>query len=371
MSTEYGNDQLPYRKPNLDPWESTLGNILDNSTENPYEQFPKDDIEDAKFYNPQKAVLMEVANKLLTDARDRAEGERDREPIYHEYNWRITLETDGGKYVVINNNSLGDCLYIGYPVSHTVSDDLIRDELKVISSSPVRNVGATAVNSWDYEDEPGGVLHFKDKDKPLEQNEHGQIVAFSEQPSIEWAPFYGPIENQGGRVWVNHANKGVPSMSSTFSVVEDENVRKVYELHTQTRSIYTYPYDRHNKYAYEGPTANFEAIQGYKERFISLAAAIACHLGQVVALHIDYGFTFVPEELAKNGFEKITWIKGSPEERKGLGNEVIRASKDNQEIALVSGNALQPWTTIIRTDLKEELTSEELTSLIVDQLLYL
>jgi len=361
MSSEIDKN-LP-QNDDSDPWSSALGDILGNEEVPPYEPIAQDDIEDAKVIYPLQATLMQMANENLSEARDRAEGEKEREPEYHDMGWMITFETEDHQYVGLWSCWLGDQLYLGYPHGQKVDDSVIREVLQVDDARPVKDVGATAVNDWDYEGE------FGDEDKPLEQNAAGQIIAYQDSGSRQWSKFYGPIENLGGRVWIDHSDFN--SNGHQFRVIHGDKLEEVRMGHDHSMNIASYPFSRHNSYAYEGPTTDAEAIQSYRDRFILLAATLAGNLGRVSAVHIDYGFVLVPEELGKENYQNIEWLQGKEGTREGWGRELVMAQRDNQEIALISANKIVPWSTIVKTNIQKEMTPEELQVLVLDELLYL
>ncbi len=137
--------------------------------------------------------------------------------------------------------------------------------------------------------------------------------------------------------------------------------------------------DRKNIEKYKKVQRDFEArygsdpdaIQQYRERFIELAVKIAEGIGEVESVNIDYGeLTFVPEDLEREGFTDIKWIKGNWGQRKGFGQEQVMARKDNMTVVLTSGNSLVPWKTLARYNLTED-QRENLAKHISDELLYL
>ncbi|MBP6994493.1 hypothetical protein KBB12_04600 [Candidatus Woesebacteria bacterium] len=356
-----------------DPWSVAFDELFGDVVDEPlsqYTEIPRDEIEDAKEQRPFEAIMMELANSIQEEARDRAEGEREREPRFHDKGWSIALESDTGEVVGIHSNWLGKRFYVGYPTRITVSDQMIIETLGVEESFPVKHVSKTSVSSWDYEDEEerDGSRKIKDDDKPLEANASGQIIAYSDRGERRWANFYGPIEPGGGRVWFAH-NEPEPNAYS-FRLVSDGLLSSVTMGQKISHSIATYPHAFHNAYAYEGPTVDQEAIQKYRDKFILLAAKIAALLGSVKRIHIDYGFVFVPEEVTQEGYTDVHWAKGEPGKRTGHGNELLLARKGNQELALESGNLLEPWSSIISTKLTDDLAPVEIQSLIVEELLF-
>ena len=123
--------------------------------------------------------------------------------------------------------------------------------------------------------------------------------------------------------------------------------------HDNGRTVHTFPYTFANRYATEGPTANPVHVQPYRNRFLSLACALAEVLGGATAINVDYGFLMTPTQLESLGYRDIRWIKGSPNNYLGWGNEAVFASRrlpDNrvEHLLLRSGNQMVPWAAIRR-----------------------
>ncbi len=342
-----------------DVWKDVLGGLGVDSGPGPYEKISDDEIEKAGEHNPQRADLMRAANNILDSARERSEGEVIREPEFHETGWNILFETDGG-LVGLWSCWLGNKFYIGYPADLIISAEIIKRTLNVKDASPVKYIGAVAVNDWGYKGE------YKDKDKPLEQNEAGQIVAYQDNGERLWSQYYGPIENNDGRVWVCQENNYGEAVR--FRYLSNHGLQVAKMDHSNCMSISTFPYSFHNKYSYEGPTTDCEAIQSYREKFIRLAAEVAYKCGRLKAIHIDYGFALVPEDLQREGYSNIEWKKGSWGRRNGWGDELVIAEKGENCVAIVSGNSLVPWITVVRYPVKNE-SAEQLANRIAKSLL--
>jgi hypothetical protein len=304
-----------------------------------YKRIPREQIEETMQYDPTRAMAMVIANMNLKQAERQAQGLEKREPGYHEDGWNLSIH-DGEKLVGLWSCWLKNQFYLGYPKGVDVPDELIMQLLDVTYAKPVRQVSAIAVNDWNYSGE------CKDPDKPLEKNEVGQIVAYQDMGLREWARFYGPqLPNGKGRVWIDKSDFHLNGFH--FPIIDESgNVSSVYCGHDKSNGIFTEGFNFYNKYAPEGPSADPEAIQSYRDKFIRLATKVALMVAQPTAVTVDYGFVMVPEDLKREGYSDITWLKGKPDVRKGLGNELVRAKKENEVVILKSGNSLVPWSTV-------------------------
>lgn len=217
-----------------------------------------------------------------------------------------------------------------------VPDSLITDTLDVGLAEPV-----TQVSSWVIS--PDDPLHdWEDSEKPRTVNKAGQTIAYEHEQGRLWAKFYGPRLEDGGRVWVGHARRH--SNSYYFPVITEDGVlENVYYGHDYSTGIWTYKFNFYNEYAPDGPRADEESIQPYRDKFLTLACAIAQRMGGTQHATINYGFCMVPEDLEREGYEQIEWLKGVPGRREGWGADTVRAVKDDEIVILKSGNSLVPW----------------------------
>lgn len=327
-----------------------------------YRKISAQEIKETSQHNPQKAVLMTLANATLAEAEDKATGKKLHQSIFHESGWRIAFDTSQG-IVGLWSCWLGNQFYLGYPKdAKTVSDQLIMNVLGVEYAKPVLQVDVTAVNDWDYRGE------YRDADKPLVKNKAGQIIAFHTRGPRKWATFYGPrIDDNKGRVWIEHSSRH--SHGVHFPIITRWNqLEEIYYGHEQSQGIHTEQFSFYNEYAPDGPTADPEAIQLYREKFLELTCDVAKHVGDATAINIDYGFVLVPEQLIQLGYGNVEWIRGRPGLRRGWGEEVVRAEKDTKSgketIILKSGNSLVPWSTIRRVPYTSNLDSKQLIELL-------
>lgn len=323
-----------------------------------------EEINDAAEHDPQRALLMVLANATLADAEQKAAGEKSHESKFHESGWSIAIETPQG-IVGLWSCWLKNQFYLGYPKRTTflIADQLIMDTLGVERARPVLQVDATAVDE-NYEGE------YKDTDKPLVKNVAGQNVAYRTREPRLWANFFSPqVADNKGRVWVEHSDWN--SNSHHFEVVRDdsnEGVENSYHGHGQSCGISTFPFSFWNEYAPDGPTTESEVIQSYREKFLALACEVARLIGGANAVNINYGFVLVPEQLQQLGYGNIAWLKGMSGVRQGWGHEVVRAEKTTESgqetVILKSGNSLVPWSTIRRAPCASDLTAEKLIELL-------
>lgn len=310
-----------------------------------YEKISANEINEAARSDPTRAMLMIMANSIADDAASKSAGEI-HVPELRKDGWSIAIETPRG-IVGLWSCWLGDRFFLGYPKDVTVPDisELIIDNLGVSFSTSVPQVGATAVTE-------GYSGPYKDADKPLIVNRAGQTVAFRSEGLRRWAKFYSErVNGNEGRVWVDHSDHDM--YGHHFDVIRlDGTVEDVYYGHNHSWGVKTEPFSFWNQYDPDGPTADPEAIQPYRDKFIALACAIATRMGGAMAVNINYGFVIVPEQASQLGYEFVNW-----------GSSAARFKKDGDQIVLREGNSLDPWSTLRRIE-TPSLTPEELIGLL-------
>lgn len=299
------------------------------------------EIAEAAEQDPQRALLMLLANSTLEEATKKSSEAYTHVPEVCCAGWSISIETPLG-VVGLWSCWLEDQFYLGYPKEaatfHNQIEDLLQKLLGVVPAQPVHTVGATAVSE-------GYTGEYKDHDKPLEQNSCGQIVAYKTGEPRQWAKFYSErIPGKLGRVWVNHSE--FDSSGHDFHRLSPEgDLVEIYYGHDRSVGVSTYRFGFCNKYAPEGPTTDPEVIQTYRQKFLALACAIADLFGGAQSVLINYGFVFVPEQLPLVGCSDVTWLRGKEGVREGWGEELVRASKGEETFFLRSGNSIVPWST--------------------------
>lgn len=356
-----------------------------------YRRIAGEEINTAAEHNPQRALLMMLANSTLADAEQKAIGEQSHEPKFHESGWSIAIETPQG-VVGLWSCWLKNQFYLGYPKRTSFLVTALPEETVIRIANKYRRENADKflvppMEDFGLEDarlvltgfkEPelaellrqNGVQmpsfqdgaqildqlimdtlgvelarpvlqvdatavgenyegEYKDLDKPLVKNGVGQIVAYRTRELRLWAKFYGPrVAGDKGRVWVDHSDWN--SNGHNFDVVRDgsgEGLESIYYGHSGSRGISTFSFSFWSEYAPDGPTTQSEIIQSYREKFLALACEIARQMGGANAVNINYGFVLVPEQLPQLGYGDITWLKGRSGVRQGWGKEVVRAEK--------------------------------------------
>lgn len=346
-------------------WEERLAGIdpspLDKGKMDEYPTIRPDEISGAYESSILKGHMMRFANDVLRGAREQAQGLKPRERINHDMGWSLSIETPQG-IIGLWSCWLGNQFYLGFPKSVVVSDDLIMKTLKIEKAKPIRQVNATAVIDPNY------IGEYADPDKPLEQNTAGQTVGYQDVGDRLWAKFYGPIEPTGGRVWVDYSD--FHSMITHFPYIDKRGkLQSVPYGHEQSKGIHTAQFSFYNQYTPEGPTADPSAIQKYKDRFIDLAAEITFIMGGPISVNMDYGFSMVPEDLHREGYD-VKWLKGEYGERQGWGNEIVRGKKGDSTIILKSGNSIVPWSTILNAPVSGLTSPETLSAFIKEEMLF-
>jgi hypothetical protein len=396
-----------------------------------YPVIPSEEVNKAAEHDPQRALLMVLGNSTLREASQMVSGAKQHEPRYHESGWSIALQTPNG-VIGLWSCWLNNQFYLGYPkrtsfaVRHLpdemvlriannylernrdkfllppengfdlegarrlltsfkmvelvallhqhgvqmpdvpdgsfVPDNLIMDVLGVEYASEVPQIDGTAV-------QPGYEGECKDTDKPLVETEHGQTIAYHTRGMRKWAEFFGPRQpGNKGRVWIDHSEWN--SNGHHFDVIDENGRHSVVSFgHDHSRGISTFQFSFYNEYAPDGPTADPEAVQLYRAKFLQLFCEIAKIMGSVQAVNINYGFVVVPEQLEQLGYTNVTWLKGQPGERQGWDNERLFAEKETENgkevLFLKSANSLVPWVAIRRIpNPSGELTPEQLETML-------
>lgn len=322
-----------------------------------YPKIPNHEIAATADHDPQKALMMLLANSTLEEADQKASGQAKHVPKEKKSGWSISIETPQG-IVGLWSCWLEDRFYLGYPRDTPVLmqaeiDLKILRHLEVVPSTEVLQVDATAVD-------PGYQGEFKDPDKPLEKNSCGQIVAYKTTRMRRWAQFHSSrVDWNQGRVWVDHKDHNSTGHDFHF-LLPGGYLGETYYGHDRSMSISTFPFSFWNKYAPDGPTADPAVIQTYRTKFLELACAVAKLLGGAKSVIVDYGFVLVPEQLENLGFTEVTWLRGQPGRREGFGEELVRAKKGEETLFLQSGNSIVPWSTFRHIPVAEELTAKDL-----------
>lgn len=356
-----------------------------------YRRIAGEEINAAAEHDPQRALLMVLANSTLVDAERKATGEQSHEPKFHESGWSIAIETPQG-VVGLWSCWLNNQFYLGYPKrtsflvaalpekaviriankyrrenadkflvppkedfgleesrrlltgfkeselaellrQNGVQTPSFRDGAQIVDQLIMDTLGVELarpvlqVDATAVGENYEG--EYKDPDKQLVKNSVGQIVAYRTRESRLWAKFYSSrVVGDKGRVWVDHSDWN--SNGHHFDVVRDgshEGLENIYYGHDYSRGISTFPFSFWSEYAPDGPTTEPEVIQSYREKFLALACEIARRMGGANAVNINYGFVLVPEQLPQLGYGNIAWLKGRGGVRQGWGNEVVRAEK--------------------------------------------
>ncbi len=255
-----------------------------------------------------------------------------RQAEYHDAGWNLSIHGDNA-YVGLWSCWMKNRFHLTYPYNADVSDRMIMNTLDVTYAKPVTQVDAITMTGPDKEDPM-----FKDADKPLEINERGHTIAYKERYGQRlWAKFYGP-QTPKGRVWID--TSGNDTYNHQFPMVIAGQLFTV----SGHKSIATFEFDGHNKYAPEGPTTTEGEIQAYREKFLKLAVEIALQSTNPNSVAIKYDNVYItPEDAEKDGW-KIT--QHMPGFRKVMGwqEPVVRAEKGDEIVFLEARNASE-WRT--------------------------
>jgi len=324
------------------------------------------------------------------------------EKQFHESGWSIAIETPQG-VVGLWSSWLNDHFYLGYPkkISFWIAA-LSKEVVIMIANRFAAKFPSPPEKVLDFYqsrhlltglEEAVFVELLHQNDVPMPLFRDGLLIPdrlimdtlgvelalpvshlnqFSETvESRLWAKFYGArVEGDKGRVWICHSDHY--SNSHHFNVVSSnssEGLESVYYGHSYSSGISTYPFSFWNKVAPDGPTAEPEVIQTYRDKFLALICKIASIMRGANAVNINYGFVLEPEQLSQLGYGNVEWLKGQSGVRNGWGDELIRGEKtfgDGKEtVILTSGNSLVPWITIRRLPCEKNLTAEKLIEMLI------
>lgn len=235
-----------------------------------YQRIAGEDINTVAEHDPQRALLMCLANSTLAKAEERATGEKPHQPELHKSGWSIAVETPQG-VVGLWSCWLDNQFYLGYPKRTSFLVASLPDETVIVIANKLRvehpdqfllpskeafnlkdsrqvlvsmkdpellallrHCGAEIPQFRDNAEIVDRLImqtldvelakpvlqvdatavseedyegEYKDPDKPLVRNGAGQIVAYKTRAKRLWAKFYGPrVSQDRGRVWVDHSD---------------------------------------------------------------------------------------------------------------------------------------------------------------------
>lgn len=234
-----------------------------------YRRIAGEEINAAAECDPQRALLMVLANSTLNEAEQKASGEKSYEPQFHESGWSIAIETPQG-IVGLWSCWLNNQFYLGYPKRTSFLVAALPEEMVIKIANKYRRENAdkflvppkeefgiedsrrlltgfkeselisllrqNGVQPPSFKDgaqivdqlimDTLGVQvaqpvlqvdatavgedyegEYKDPDKPLVKNSVGQVVAYRTRESRLWAKFYSArVAGDKGRVWVDHSD---------------------------------------------------------------------------------------------------------------------------------------------------------------------
>lgn len=93
-------------------------------------------------------------------------------------------------------------------------------------------------------------------------------------------------------------------------------------------------------------------FQELRDNFIELMANLSLCSGKPNRLTINYDLLHtIPNDLEREEYFGVTWLKGEPGRRIGWGEELVYARKPGEEIMLKSGNSIVPWITVKQSEI--------------------
>lgn len=329
-------NEKPHPEPDPKIWGAALSGmdflLTGNTKGGEYPHIPEEEIERIEGVDQIRGDLMRLVNETSGDIKARVEGGKKREKKYHEFGWQVSIETPQG-IVGLWSCWLGDRFYLGFPKNIEIPDKLIMDSLGLQLSADVGRLGDFSVSRL-------------------------------------WAKFCGRREKEGGRVWVDF-NKDSSDMHHFDYINGEGQIQTAHYGYNQSSNIDTFHYSEFDENNPDNPTGHRDTVQQYRDGFLLLAAKIAFLMGGVKA--VDIGFetvSLVPEDLYNEGYNNVEWVKGEMGERKGWGNEIVRAKKGDSTVILKSGNSLVPWVTILKAPVGNISSPEILADFINSDLLY-
>ena len=93
-----------------------------------YDKISNEEINDAAEHDPQKAILMILANSVSSEAEQMASGKKLYEPKIHKSGWSISLETPKG-IIGLWSCWLNNAFYLGYPNKTSFLIEKLSDEI--------------------------------------------------------------------------------------------------------------------------------------------------------------------------------------------------------------------------------------------------
>lgn len=306
-----------------------------------YPTYTPEEIAVAYNGDPLSSLRLQMANDDLRKAQAQAEGAVRHERKHHENNWTIAIDTPKGQ-VCLQYQRFGRNLFLGYPKGIYVNEETIMRFLGVERGYPVR-----AVNETSSSDER--MNRYTDKDKPVKKIEEGFLnpvyIAYRDQGERQWAKFIGDHGINGGRVWIEQSEDS--SQAAVFEFIDETGGRKKgFFGWDKSNTISTYEYNHHNQYAPDGPTTDPKDIKRYRDRFIDLASEIAFQMGGANSVTLDLGFVLVSEDLERERYTDITWLKKyAGPGRKDRGS-IVEGKKGDSIVIVDSSRGGIPYTLV-------------------------
>lgn len=288
-----------------------------------YQAIKESDLNEAMSRNSQEGLLMMMANVNLVDAELKVEGKRKHKIKTYKEGWYITVNTSKG-IVGLWSCWLGDRLVLCFP-----------KDIKIEYKDIIDILDLKLVCDTDYP-----------KDKRL------------------WGKYCSSrLEGDKGRIWVDY--KDFDSNSHDFSyITEDKKLKSIYYGHHESNVISTAPFSFYSNEEKDAPNADSKEVIKYRDKFIELLLYVSKQVGDIKSIAIQYQTpVYIPEELETEGFNNIEWLKGSKGYREGWGNELVYATKNDEEYIFESANSLVPWVCTRQIN-GSDFTTDDIISLL-------
>lgn len=330
-----------------------------------YPTYTPEEIAAAYNGDPLSSFRLKMANDILRMVQAQAEGEVRHERKYHENYWKITIDTPKGQ-VCLQYQGFGGNLFLGYPKGIYVDEETIMRFLGVKRGYPVKDVHELSNVSEER------MKRRTDEDKPIKKIEDGFLnpvfIAYTGQGKRQWAKFIGDPGVNGGRVWIEQSESS--SQAAVFEFIDETGGRKKgFFGWDKSNTISTYEYTRYNQYAPDGPTTDPKDIKRYRDRFIDLASEIAFQMGGANAVTLDLGFVLVPEDLEREGYTDITWLKKDPGPGHKDRGSIVEGKKGDSIVIIDKTKGRIPYT-VVRIPTTRINSSRVLACAIKEDFLY-
>ena len=259
----------------------------------PYPEFSEATIARAQANESTDPLHADILRKVTeqSEALNERALYKAREPKFHEAGWQIVLHGDNPRVACgLDANWLKDSFHLGYPFRVNLSDREIASCLNV----------------------------------PLEPHSEKLWI---DRPAVQLSD---------NRAWLWKNNVGVVYTDRLPMIIKGREQELVIS-----------PDDMNVIYLTANPTnRDEEVVQSHRSSMLKLLALAAVRLNSVSRITVTYQDALIPEDLERENFENLTWLKGEPGDKFSQDKElVLSARRGDEEFLLKSATLLCPWVT--------------------------